>query len=264
MIPILGTLVHTITFPVLALLLVTGVLTLGITLEEPILLGILLVAACPSGGFSNLLVLLARADLALSVLLTAVSSILSFATVPLFFWLFGQLMPQLSGSVQLPVIDTLLSLLLMVVIPVALGMLWRHFQPGFVVPRIKMIQNGMQAVLYSVLLVMLVQDWDSIGSGIGPALPLSLGLCITALAVGYGFARLVGLSPVDSVTVAIEGSIRNLAVAFLIATSVLGRIDIAVFPSVYFMAVLIVGLTFSRFWRVRMAPKFQHEAREST
>jgi len=114
----------------------------------------------------------------------------------------------------------------------------------------------MQVMLYAVLVVMLAQDWDNIGAGIGPALPWSLGLCITALATGYGFSRLVGLSPVDSVTVAIEGSIRNLAVAFLIASSVLGRLDIAVLPSVYFMAVLIVGLTFARFWRVRMAPKF--------
>jgi len=85
------------------------------------------VAACPSGGFSNLLVLLAKAVLALSVLLTAVSGILSFASVPFFFWLFGQLMPQLSGSVQLPIGETLLSLLLMVVIPVALGMVLRHY-----------------------------------------------------------------------------------------------------------------------------------------
>jgi predicted Na+-dependent transporter len=104
-----------------------------------------------------------------------------------------------------------------------------------------------------------VQDWETIGAGIGPALPLSLGLCVLALAAGYGTSRLVGLSPVDSATVAIEGSIRNLAVAFVIAANVLGRIDIAVLPSVYFMAVLIVGLTFARFWRTKMAPRYIEE-----
>ena len=112
--------------------------------------------------------LLAKADLALSVLLTAVSSVLSFATVPFFFWLFGQLMPQLSGSVQLPVIDTLISLLMMVVVPVGIGMLWRHHFEAFVVPRIKTIQNLMQGFMYSVLLIMLVQEWDTLGGGIGP------------------------------------------------------------------------------------------------
>lgn len=256
LVPILGTLVHTVTFPALAVGLVSLVLFMEFPLEEHLLIGILLVAACPSGGFSNMLVLLARADLALSVLLTAVSSVLSFATVPFFFWIFAEMMPQLSGSVELPVVDTLVSLLLMVVIPVGVGMIWRHYREDFVVPRIKMLQSWMQFVLYSVLVVMLIQDWDNISAGVGPALPWSLGLCITALATGYGFSRIVGLNPVDSFTVAVEGSIRNLAVAFLIATSVLGRLDVAVLPSVYFMAVLIVGLSVARFWRVQMAPRF--------
>ena len=106
------------------------------------------------------------------------------------------------------------------------------------------------------VLIMLIQDWDSLSSGVGPVLPWSLGLCVVALATGFGLSWLVGLSPADCATVAIESSIRNLAVAFLIATSVLGRVDIALLPSVYFMAVLIVGLGFSRFWRVRMAPRY--------
>jgi BASS family bile acid:Na+ symporter len=256
-VPILGTLVHTLTFPLLAALLVAGVLYLEIELEEHLLLGIILVAACPSGGFSNLLVLLARADLALSVALTAVSSILSFVTVPFFFWAFGQLIPQLSGRIEIPVVQTLTTLLLMVVVPVGLGMIWRGTCEGYVVPRMKKIQNFAQMFLYLVLIIMLIQDWDNLSRSVGPALPWSLALCLTALASGYGLSRLVGLNPVESATVAIEGSIRNLAVAFLIATTVLGRVDIALLPSVYFIAVLIVGLTFARFWRVRMAPKFE-------
>ena len=52
-------------------------------------IGVLLIAACPSGGFSNVLVLIARADLPLSVLLTAVSSLLACATVPLLFKAFA-------------------------------------------------------------------------------------------------------------------------------------------------------------------------------
>lgn len=256
MVPILGTIVHTFTFPALALCLVSGVIYLEIGLEEHLLLGIVLVAACPSGGFSNMLVLLAKADIALSVLLTAVSSVLSFTTVPFFFWGFAQLIPELSGEVELPIVETLLSLMLMVVVPVAVGMMWRAWFDDFVLPRIKLIQNVAQVFLYAVLVLLLVQDWENLSRSVGPALPWALGLCISALAAGYGFSRLLGLSPVDCATVAIEGSIRNLAVAFLIATTVLDRVDIALLPSVYFIAVLIVGLTFSRFWRTRMAPRY--------
>ena len=103
-------------FPLLAAAVVTGILLLELNVESHLILGILLVAACPSGGFSNMLVLLAKADIALSVLLTAVSSMLSFFTVPFFFWAFGLLMPELSGDIELPVLDTLIRLLLMVVV----------------------------------------------------------------------------------------------------------------------------------------------------
>ncbi len=73
----------------------------------------------------------------------------------------------------------------------------------------------------------------------------------TCLAVGYLFARSVRLSPTDAVTVAIEGSIRNLTVSFLIATTVLQRFDIAVFSMVYFAAVLVVGIASALLWRWR-------------
>jgi BASS family bile acid:Na+ symporter len=254
--PILGTLIHTFTFPLVAGVLVLGTLNLGFQVADYLLIGILLIAACPSGGFSNMLVLLARADIALSVLLTAVSTMLSFITVPLFFWLFGLFMPDMSGDIELPVGETLIRLLLMVVIPVGLGMVWRHFQSDFVVRHTTRMQNYCQIALYITVIVILVEQWDTLVAGLGPAMPWSLGICVIALSLGYGISRLVGLSPVDCATVAIEGSIRNLAVAFLIATSVMNRVDVAILPSVYFGAVLLIGLTFARFWRTRMAPRY--------
>ena len=69
--------------------------------------------------------------------------------------------------------------------------------------------------------MLLVQDWENLSGSIGPAFPWSLALCILALAAGYKISRLLGLVFVDCAT---EGSIRNLAVAFLIATTVLCRL----------------------------------------
>ena len=69
--------------------------------------------------------------------------------------------------------------------------------------------------------MLLVQDWENLSGSIEPAFPWSLALCILALAVGYKISRLFGLVFVDCAT---EGSIRNLAVAFLIAITVLCRL----------------------------------------
>lgn len=69
--------------------------------------------------------------------------------------------------------------------------------------------------------MLLVQDWENLSGSIGPAFPWSLAFCILALAAEYKISRLLGLVFVDCAT---EGSIRNLAVAFLIATTVLCRL----------------------------------------
>lgn len=253
-IPILGTLVHTLNFPILAALLVSAVLYFELPLSEALLAGILLVAACPSGGFSNILVLIARADLVLSVVLTTVSSLLSFLTVPLFVTLFGYLLPAVSGTVTIPIGQTLLQLFILVVLPVIAGMAWRQKFSDYVIPRIAKIQKWTQGLLYLVLVIVLYQRAEEIGPYVVEAMPWAIGLCLAALICGFFLAKAVGLSETDAATVAIEGSIRNLAVAFLVATNVLGRVDIAVLPTVYFGAVLIVGFGFAHFWRIVRRP----------
>ena len=250
-VPVLGTLVHTLTFPVAAVVLVASSLALDLGLSEASLIGILLIAACPSGGFSNVLVLIARANLPLSVVLTAISSLLSFFTVPLFFWLFSDIMPVLSGRVELPVVPTLLHLLVLILLPIGLGMAWRRRNVEFVTTHVAQMQRYAQRMFYVVLVLVIVQEWDVVRSGIVEALPWSVVLCVVTLSIGFFSARLLGLGPEDCATVAIESSIRNLAVALLIAANVMNRLDVAVLPTVYVLAVLLVALAFSLVWRRR-------------
>ncbi len=250
-VPVLGTLVHTLTFPVAAVALVASSLALDLGLSEASLIGILLIAACPSGGFSNVLVLIARANLPLSVVLTAISSLLSFFTVPLFFWLFSDIMPVLSGRVELPVVPTLLHLLVLILLPIGLGMAWRRRNVEFVTTHVAQMQRYAQRMFYVVLVLVIVQEWEVVRSGIVEALPWSVVLCVVTLSIGFFSARLLGLGPDDCATVAIESSIRNLAVALLIAANVMNRLDVAVLPTVYVLAVLLVALAFSLVWRRR-------------
>lgn len=247
--PLLGTLIHTLTFPLVALALVLAVLHLGVDISHASLIGILLIAACPSGGFSNVLVLIAGANLPLSVVLTAVSSLLSFFTVPLLFWLFGVLTPLVSGKVSLPVGQTLAYLFVLITLPIGIGMLCRHFWAPLVIRHTPTVQKYGQRALYIVLILIFIQEWDVLRSGIEEALPWSLLLCAATLSIGFFWARFVGLGDDDCATVALESSIRNLAVAFLVAANVMNRIDVAALPTVYMIAVLSVGLGFSVIWQ---------------
>lgn len=246
---VLGSLVHTLTFPLLAIAMVLLIQAFGVPVSDATIIGMLLIAACPSGGFSNVMALMARVNLPLSVALTTVSSLLSFVTVPLLMTVFALFIGALDAPVRLPIGQTLVQLILLIVLPIGVGMLWRERWPTFVERNLSKLQKGGQLVFYIVIALVIVESSDTILAGVGEALPWSLLLCVTNIAGSYFGAKLVGLEVVDRVTVALEGSIRNLAVALLIAVNVLERPDIAALPTVYFMAVILVAITFAKTWR---------------
>lgn len=248
-VPILGTLIHSLTFPALALSAIVLVQLADIGLTEATLIGVLLIAACPSGGFSNVLTMMARANLPLSIVLTAVSSILAFATVPGLLGGFGMFVSAFEGPIELPIDQILLQLGGLVLLPVLLGMWLTHSLRSLTPARVSQLQNVTQILLYLTVGLMIWESWDIMAAGFLDALPWSAGLCTANIAVCFGLSRSVGLITEDAITVALEGSIRNLGVAFLIAANTLGRMDIAVLPTVYFLSVLVLSILFAKNWR---------------
>ncbi|MFK7912334.1 MAG: bile acid:sodium symporter family protein [Pseudomonadales bacterium] len=246
---ILGSLVHTLTFPLIATAMVLLVQSLNLGLSDATVIGMLLIAACPSGGFSNVMALMARVNLPLSVALTTVSSVFSFLTVPLLMIAFGFLIADLDRPVSLPIGQTLVQLLVLVVLPIGVGMVWRARRPAFIDRHLGQMQRVGQIVFYIVITLVLLENAGAVSNGVGEALPWSLLLCLGNVGGCYYGAKIAGLTVEDRVTVALEGSIRNLAVAILIAVNVMDRPDVAVLPTVYFMAVMIVAITFAKTWR---------------
>jgi BASS family bile acid:Na+ symporter len=187
--------------------------------------------------------------LALSVVLTTISTVLSFVTIPLFFWCFELLLPTGSVGVQIPISDTLLQLVLLILLPVTMGGYCCHRWPEVTKNVRSSFQRTIQLVLYLVVAIIFYQQWNVVSATLLSALSWSLGLCFGTLAIGYGMSQLTRLPHSVCATVAIECSIRNLAVAFLVASNILDRIDVAVIPMVYFIAVLFVGIGFSLSWK---------------
>ena len=247
-VPVLGTLIHTLCFPVITVVVVGVVSVLELGVSEGTILGMLLIAACPSGGFSNVLAMIARANLPLSVLLTAISSLLSFLTVPLLIGVFALTLTQLDQPVDVPIGATLGQLLVLVVIPVMIGMVWRHLKGAWLATVADPLQKGAQVVLYITIALLIAESWQVMIGGVKDALVWSLLLCVLNIGACLGLARLVGFKREEAVTVALEGSIRNLAIAFLVAANLLGRLDVAVLPTIYFLAVLVIGVLFAKTW----------------
>lgn len=206
--------------------------------------GLILVAAAPQAIVSNYFCLLARADVALAVTLTAVSSLLALATTPLVASLsFDLLLEQRAGFV-LPAAKVMQQVALGLLLPIAAGMLIRHLAPGFVVRNRGRLQRLSLAALAVLLVTVLANEAGtilrSLGSIVGMAVLFTTGAIGLALVIAKGFS----FPRQDSVTLMAAFPARSLSIATLVAVNVLGRLDFLSFAAVFFIvqAVLIVPL----------------------
>jgi len=203
---------------------------------------LLLVVACPIGGISNLYTYLARASTALSVTLTAFSSVVAVLTIPVLDRVFGAVSGQRMGlTAPLPLIVG--QLLLMLALPVALGM-WARFSRPVLASR---SQRYLRAIGVGgiVALIVLIVASDPVGfvNGLAGTVPLAATFVTTSFLAGWLVGGVTGASRSDGFTLATEFATRNIAVATAIAVTLAGRVEFAVFATTYFLteAPLMLG-----------------------
>jgi BASS family bile acid:Na+ symporter len=94
---------------------------IALNLEEPLLVGLVLVGCCPGGTASNVICYLARGDVALSITMTTVSTLLAVVFTPLLTWLY------IGERVPVPVLDMMRDIFMIIILPVAAGVLLNHY-----------------------------------------------------------------------------------------------------------------------------------------
>ena len=196
--------------------------------------GLLLIAACPIGGISTTYSYLAGASTALSISLTAVSSLLAVATIPLLGRVFGAVLGQPLGlTAPLPLIVA--QLLLLLALPVSLGMWVRFRRPALAIRGQRYLKavgfGGLAALLVSIV----ASDPVLFLSGLQSTVPLATMFIAASFAIGWLVGRAAGTSPQDRFTLATEFATRNVAVAAAIAVTLAGRVEFAVFATTYFL-----------------------------
>jgi len=204
--------------------------------------GLVLVAAAPQAISSNFFCLLARADIALSVTLTAVSSALAVFSTPLIAGLmFGLLLEQEAGFV-LPVLAVMRQVATGLLLPVGAGMLVRHYAPGFVARHRMRFQYLSLAALGAMLAILLVNQARTIQDNLATIVLAAVVFTAGAAALGFGLAKAFTWSREDMVTLIAAFPSRSLSIATLIAVNVLGRLEFLSFAIVFFLvqAVLLV------------------------
>jgi len=212
--------------------------------------GAVLLAASPGAGASNIMVALGRANLALSVTLTALASVLCVVTLPITAALGVQFFLGENADVEIPVRALVQQLVLVLLAPIGLGMLLRAKRPEFAAHYSKGLQRALLAT-FVVFIGMSIAfsderpvDFEDVKIGIEAAALWT----VAAGAIGWGLATLLGLPHADRFTFLIEFAARNMAVATMVALTGLGRLDLTLFSVAYVVVgyPMIGAVTFLR------------------
>ncbi len=190
-------------------------------LPAELAVGLMILAVCPGGATSNLITHLAKGDAALSITLTAFSSVITVFTIPfLVNYSIGYFIPG-GEAQQLEVVGTVVSVLVITIIPVALGMLVFAKVPKLA-SKLDLPFRRISAIFFVIIVVAAVlKEKENLVRYFVEAGPAALALNLATLALSFGTAKLVKLPFRQGLTIAIESGIQNGTLGITIAATLL-------------------------------------------
>lgn len=207
--------------------------------------GVMILAACPGGATSNLISHLSKGDTALSISLTAVSSLVTIVTIPLIVNFaishFGE-----EGSISLPVMETIIQISGVTVVPVSIGMFLNKKFPKPSQNADKPVRIASAVFFALILFAAILKERENLVSFFIQSGPITLILNLLTLTVGFFLARVFLLSKRQAITIAIESGIQNGTLGVMIAATLLKNsemtIPVAIYSLIMFMtsAVIII------------------------
>ncbi len=230
-----------LTNQLLILPLIGYVLVSVLDLTPAVAIGIMILVACPGGATSNLISHLAKGDTALSVTLTAVASLVTIISIPLIIqFALGEFQGD-NRQVKLDVLQTIGQLLMIVVMPVAIGMLIRAKATAFALKMDRPVRIASGVLLALITLGLILKERSNIIPYLQQAgLPTVL-LCLSTMALGFFSARLFKLKIRQAISISVESGIQNSALAITIATVTLQDTSLGIAAAIYTLIMYAAG-----------------------
>lgn len=205
--------------------------------------GIVLLALCPGGATSNIISHLAKADLALSISLTAISSVVTNFSIPIFLNL--ALFHFMGGeqAIQLPLATTILQIFVVTILPVSLGMYIKKRFPAFTDRSLKAV-NIVSAVFFVIILLLaILKERANIIPFFQQAGLPALLLNLSGMALGYLAGRTLSLDFRQQVAISIETGIQNgtLAIAIALSPVILNNSQMATPAAIYSLIMFVTA-----------------------
>lgn len=216
-------------------------------LEPELAVGVMILAACPGGPTSNLLTFLAGGDVALSVTLTAISSLITVFTIPLVVNFSMQTFLGQGTTIQLPFINTVLQIAVITLIPVVLGMIVNKYAPGIAAKADKPVRWLSLFFLAVIIVGVLLRERNNFISYVIDVGLVTLVLNVVAMAFGFALATLTKLGEKRATAITIEVGLQNgtLAIAIASSSTLLNTPTMAIPAAIYSLLMFITGAGFA-------------------
>jgi len=216
-------------------------------LSPELAVGVMILAACPGGPTSNLITYLARGNVALSISLTALSSLITIVTIPL---VVNGAMGQFLGAaidLRLPLGSTILQIAVIILIPVSIGMALHHYVPQFAAPLEKWVKWLALFFLGLIIAGLLLKERANVLDFFAQVGWVMLTLVVVTMALGYGLALVGRLDRPSATAITVEVGIQNgtLAIAIASAPTFLNNPTMAIPAAIYSLLMLVVGGAFA-------------------
>ena len=236
---IVGLVCQFILLPIIAFILIKIMNT-----PVELALGVMIIAASPGGVTSNVLTKFANGDVALSVSLTAIISLVSIISVPFIVFTSANLLEVSYFAKEFSMVGISIKMFLVVALPVIFGMLLRKFATNFITSKTLLIQRISIILFIIVFAAIWIEEWDNIVSFIVRAGSIALILNVTMMFVAYYIAKLFASGTAQRKCITLECGLQNGTLAVFVSTQLFDELVYMVPTAAYALIMFVTALIF--------------------
>ena len=224
--------------------IVAYIIVLILRLPIEIALGLMIIAAAPGGVTSNVLTKFANGDVALSISLTAVGSLISIISVPFIIFTSADLLGVTQMSKEITMTGIALKMALVVTIPVIIGMTIRSFASNFVSSNLNVINKVTGILFLIVFIAVWVEERENIINYLAQAGIAVLILNIIMMILAFYIAKFFASGNPQKKCIALECGLQNGTLAVFVATQIFDKVAYVVPTAAYALIMYITGFLF--------------------
>ena len=236
---LVGLICQVILLPIIAFVLIKI-----LNVQSALALGVMIIAAAPGGVTSNILTKFANGDVALSVSLTAIISLLSILTVPFIVIKSADLLDINYLSKEISMSGISIKMFLVVTLPVVIGMLIRKFAQDFIIKKTALIEKISLTLFMIVFISIWLEEWDNIIMYISRAGIITLILNVTMMVLGFYVAKIFTSGIEQRNCISLECGLQNGTVAVFVSTQIFDDIIYLIPTASYALIMFVTSIIF--------------------